>query len=115
MMNVTEIQPMSRILNKYVLWYRADVASILEPARELLENNSGIHPDQLIDHVTNMVCLNSSRVMNSLGNIDIPISQREKVWSVAPYTCIGSFIFLVLGFHTSPLYHSIICWTMMKD
>ena len=63
-LNMTEVQPESGASNKDVLWYIADVGPIPEPARDLLENYSGIHPDHLKDHVTEVVCLKSNRLMN---------------------------------------------------
>lgn len=72
---------------KNVSWYKQDLATIPEPARQLLETYSHIPSDQVIPHI---------------------LAVRERAWDIWPYPCLGKLNFLDLSISQSPSYSAIL-------
>ena len=107
--------------------YISDLPADLEPARRLLERYSGIRARDIDGHIQAIVCpaliIASTMVFFSLcfphsfacGPI-VAMSlkcntnrltehrQREKLWEIYPYVCVGHFRFLSLQFTSDPQY-----------
>ncbi|KAF7529939.1 hypothetical protein G7054_g9695 [Neopestalotiopsis clavispora] len=67
-------------LRAQIYW---DLPSDIGPIRQLLEDYSGIRPDEVDEHI---------------------LAIREKLWRIKPYGCIGRFRFLQLDFALDPRY-----------
>lgn len=65
-MAALELNAQVKARGKDVRWYKTDIDTISEPARQLLETYSGIAPDQVIPHILAVVCrspfLHSSKI-----------------------------------------------------
>ncbi|TVY67440.1 Methyltransferase trt5 [Lachnellula suecica] len=73
---------------KDVPWYNPDMGDKLgKPARELLENYSGIPASEVEEHVYRI---------------------RDEAWDIFPYPCIGGFRFLDLAISKSPDYQDVL-------
>ncbi|KAI9827480.1 MAG: hypothetical protein M1832_004830 [Thelocarpon impressellum] len=73
--------------NKDVAWYKDEVGEISPAVRKLFEGYSGIAPDRVEAHISEV---------------------RDRAWNVWPYPCIGLFRFLDLGISSTPSYAEII-------
>ncbi|KAK7937280.1 uncharacterized protein PG986_014148 [Apiospora aurea] len=65
--------------------YRAEIPDDIGSIRQLLEEYSGIPPQDVTAHIHTI---------------------RDRMWAVKPYNCIGSFRFLTLDFVTNRHYQS---------
>ncbi|KAH7060413.1 hypothetical protein B0J12DRAFT_736758 [Macrophomina phaseolina] len=68
-------------------WYSKPLVNLTPPARELLENYSGIPAEDVEAHVMEV---------------------RDKAWEIFPYPCIGMFRFLDLNMSRQPYYPEIL-------
>ncbi|KAI9729468.1 MAG: hypothetical protein M1834_006849 [Cirrosporium novae-zelandiae] len=68
-------------------FYNKDIIDDITPARRILEQYSGIPPEQVVPHIHAI---------------------RAKAWQIFPYPCIGRFRFLDLSISRAPLYPTII-------
>ncbi|MCJ1306725.1 hypothetical protein MMC25_000368 [Agyrium rufum] len=73
-------------------WYQPDIEIIPASAKDLLEKYSSIPEDELKEHVMKV---------------------REKAWSIAPYPCIGSWLFLKQSINQTAFYQEIL--TRLKN
>ena len=55
-----EVNPQIKARGKDVHWYKADIGDVSESARRLLENYSGISPDEVVPHIAQVVSLTIS-------------------------------------------------------
>lgn len=55
-----EVDPQIKARGKDVHWYKTDIGHVSEPARQLLENYSRIHPDRVVPHIAEVVSLTLS-------------------------------------------------------
>lgn len=55
MMAPPDVNPHIKAQGKDVHWYKADHDNVSEPARQLLESYSGLSPDQVIQHISQIV------------------------------------------------------------
>ena len=53
----SDIHPEVKARGNNVHWYRADIESVNEPARRLLEGHNGIPADKVLSHVLKLVSL----------------------------------------------------------
>ncbi|KAJ5622240.1 hypothetical protein N7528_005472 [Penicillium herquei] len=78
-------------------WYQTDLEEVYQPAKTILENYSKIQPDQVLQHVKDVV-----------GYCFPYPSRRERAFKVFPYPCIGAFRFLDMSIPQSPAYPEIL-------
>lgn len=111
--------------------YANDFPEDITPALKLLEEHSGIPPDQVVAHTHAAVWLaiqssflsaspnppcSTVSVLPCLRRLltsQLLLLQREKAWQVHPYACVGRFRFLDLSISLDPIYPTVL--SRLKD
>lgn len=77
-----------------VAWYKETIGEIPASGQDLLDRYSNIPAEDLAQHLFKV---------------------RDKAWNIAPYPCIGSWLFLKPSISQSPIYAEILARLKEKD
>jgi len=95
--------------DRSVGWYDPPITSVNQPVRELLEKYSLVPPDEVIPRIIKTVTpffFNTPVIFcNLTPNLTI---QRDTIWDVFPWPCVGQFRFLDLSMSRNPAYAQIL-------
>lgn len=89
--------------SKEVGWYDNSVTEVDNSVRDLLENYSGYASDEVVPLVNETVSASHRPVIACTDSI-----QRDKIWDVFPWPCVGQFRFLDLSLSRHQRYPAIL-------
>ena len=94
--------------SKDVPWFQSKIGSSLTPAgRSLLEEYSGIPASEVEAHIYKTVGI-ISPCINQLYSFILTATQRDSVWEIFPWPCVGKFWFVNLGLSQHPQYAAVL-------
>lgn len=93
--------------DRSVGWYDPPLDTVDEAIQALLQEYSGIPADEVIPRIIAVVSSSPPSLLFPQTLTD-PTPQREKLWDIFPWPCIGQFRFLDLSLRRQPLYHTIL-------